>query len=80
MNMGKGIISERKLNIEGIVSAIKEMDEKKLSGFVLIGFESEDKKTKKYRVDLQNINPIALIGMLEEFKAQYFAKAHKQDD
>ena len=72
-------ISEKKLNIEGIVFAIKEMDEKKLPGFVLIGYETEDRQLKKYRVDMQKLNPVTLIGMLEEFKAQFFANAHKKE-
>ena len=72
-------IHSKRLNIEGIVSAIKEMDDKALAGFVLIGFETEDRKTKKYRIDMQKISPITAVGMLEEFKSQYFLKAHKSD-
>ena len=77
--MTNELIPTKKLNIEGIVAAIKEIDEKKLRGFVLIGFETEDRKLKKYRVDIQKLNPITVMGMLEEFKAQYFAKAHKKE-
>ena len=77
--MKEEFVSEKKLNIEGIVLAIKEMDEKKLPGFVLIGFEAEDRKMKKYRVDMQKLNPITLVGMLEEFKAQFFSNMHKKD-
>lgn len=76
--MNEEIIKEKKLNIEGIVSAIKEMDEKKLPGFVLIGFESQDRQIKKYRIDMQKITPTTAIGMLEEFKSEFFTKANKK--
>ncbi len=74
--MEKAPVMKKKLNIEGIVAAIKEMDDKNLSGFVLIGYETQDHQTKKYRVDLQHLKSATVIGMLEEFKAQFFSHSH----
>lgn len=69
--MSKQYVPKARLNIEKIVADIKELDEKDVTGFVLVAQQEGNKVT--FNLSSKGMSHAAVIGALEQFKFNFFA-------
>ncbi|MFH1587392.1 MAG: hypothetical protein ABID38_06035 [Candidatus Diapherotrites archaeon] len=54
---------------------MKELDEKEMSGFILIG--TNDGKKNKFHITFKSMTPLTVFGALEQYKHMYFSRTTK---
>ncbi len=75
-NLNPKKIPNRLKNIEETIALMKDLDEKEMSGFILIG--TNDGKKNKFHLTLKSMSPLAAFGALEQYKHMYFSRTTKQ--